>query len=181
MDGEEWRDMRNGARISSHGRMQNTQGVVFTPKPRADGYVVVIIRSVNYLVHRLVAEHFNLHRTPEQVEVNHKDGNPSNNHVSNLEYASTQENVKHSYETNKTRGNNVRRTVKPIRGRKLGTSDWTVYKGGASEAARVLCINAGNVTAACHKSIATAYGYEFEYDEPVEPDVLPGEEWREIV
>ena len=45
-------------------------------KPRQDGYVVTMIASKNYLVHRLVATSFlplPLHRI---VEVNHKDGDP---------------------------------------------------------------------------------------------------------
>lgn len=47
-----------------------------------------------YSIHRLVAEAF-LQRGPDQTEVNHKDGNPSNNLVSNLEWCSRSENHKH--------------------------------------------------------------------------------------
>ena len=46
-------------------------------------------------IHRLVAEHF-ISPCPEpNMVVNHKDGDPFNNHVSNLEWATVNENNKH--------------------------------------------------------------------------------------
>ena len=48
-------------------------------------------RSKDYLVHRLVAEAF----IP-----NHIDGNPENNHVSNLEWATYKENNNHAFDNN---------------------------------------------------------------------------------
>ncbi len=46
-------------------------------------------------VHRLVAEHF-ISPCPEPgMVVNHIDGNPFNNHVSNLEWVTVSENNKH--------------------------------------------------------------------------------------
>lgn len=47
-------------------------------------------------VHRLVAEAF-LGCTDE-LEVNHKDGNPLNNHIDNLECVSRSENIKHAFD-----------------------------------------------------------------------------------
>ena len=49
-----------------------------------------------YLVHRLVALAF-LPVAEGKNVVNHKDGNPQNNNVSNLEWCTTQENVHDSY------------------------------------------------------------------------------------
>lgn len=182
LEGEEWSDTRDGARVSSVGRIQNRDGVIFTPKPRRDGYIQVQIASGNYLVHRLVAEAFlPSPPTPEHVEVNHKDGDPTNNRVDNLEWCTKTENVQHSYDTNAQRASNAGRMAKPIRGRLIGTDDeWTVYPGGAQEAARVLGINPGNVVRACTGVRPSAHGYVFEYDEPSEVAVLEGEVWVEV-
>ncbi|MEQ9091828.1 MAG: NUMOD4 motif-containing HNH endonuclease [Balneola sp.] len=47
-------------------------------------------------LHRVVAKAF-LSNPDNYKEVNHKDGNPSNNHVSNLEWVTSSENTVHSY------------------------------------------------------------------------------------
>jgi len=182
LEGEEWRDTHEGARVSSVGRILNRDGVVFTPKPRKDGYMQVKIASGNYLVHRLVAEAFlPPPLTPEHVEVNHKDGNPSNNRAENLEWCTKKENVQHSYDTNKERASNAGRMVKPVRGRPIGSDDeWTVYPGGAHEVARLLSINKGNVIRACTGMRPSAHGFVFEYDDPSEVALLEGEELADV-
>lgn len=185
LDGEEWRDSRNGARVSSFGRIQtieNRGSIVYTPKPCRNGYVYVQISSSTYLVHRLVAEVFlPPPPSPAHVEVNHVDGNPTNNHVDNLTWCTKAENVQHSYDTNAQRASNAGRMVKPVRGRPVGSEDeWTVYRGGAHDAARVLGINPGNVVRVCTGMRPSAHGYVFEYDEPSEVPVLDGEVWMEV-
>lgn len=52
----------------------------------------------NYLVHRLVAIAY-LDNPDNLPEVNHKDKNTQNNHLSNLEWVDRKENLRQSYET----------------------------------------------------------------------------------
>lgn len=51
-------------------------------------------------IHRLVALSFIPNNDPEKYpDINHKDGNKQNNHVSNLEWTNDSLNVKHAYDT----------------------------------------------------------------------------------
>ena len=79
------------------------------------GYWTVCLRSETSVkrvfVHRLVAAAF----IPERAggEVNHKDFNPQNNRVGNLEWASRQENIRHSVAHGRFSGfHSVRRRIK---------------------------------------------------------------------
>ena len=78
---------------------------ILIPIKRKDGYLKVNLHNDEYkgrgkgcecLVHRLVAEAFILNQR-DFTEVNHKDGDKTNNCVDNLEWCSRQQNVLHSY------------------------------------------------------------------------------------
>ncbi|MCK1976039.1 NUMOD4 motif-containing HNH endonuclease [Jeotgalicoccus huakuii] len=53
----------------------------------------------SYLVHRLVALAF-IPEIPGKRSINHIDGNPRNNHVSNLEWCDHRENNNHAFDNN---------------------------------------------------------------------------------
>lgn len=62
------------------------------------GYYSVGIRRKTYMVHRLVAQAF-IPNPENKPCVNHIDGNKLNNHVSNLEWCTVQENNLHARQT----------------------------------------------------------------------------------
>ena len=75
-----------------------------------------------------------------------------------------------------------RKRAKPVRGhRKHSGEAWTRYGGGASEAARALGLRSGNISNCANQTRKSAGGYEFEFDDPTEPSVLPDEEWRDVL
>lgn len=65
--------------------------------------------SKHFYVHRLVAEHF-ISNPNNFPQVNHKDKNPTNNNVNNLEWCDNSYNVKYS---------NIPNKLKELRGDKL--------------------------------------------------------------
>lgn len=90
--------------VSSYGRVQNKCGVVHWGCRHQDGYHRASIGRRSFLVHRLVAHAFlGPPQSDDCFEVNHIDGNKSNNRVVNLEYLSHSQNMLHSFKTNPVR------------------------------------------------------------------------------
>lgn len=68
-----------------------------------DGYVKVTLTSPGktrhrYSVHRLVMENFCPREDMSELQVNHIDGNKQNNNLSNLEWCTCKQNIKHACE-----------------------------------------------------------------------------------
>ncbi len=70
---------------------ENNKGYVWVPL-----YNKALKKDESVYVHRIVAETF-LENREGKKEVNHKDGNPKNNNVGNLEWATRSENEIHKY------------------------------------------------------------------------------------
>jgi len=77
-------------------------GLILKPQKRKGGYIAVQLwkdgEQKQFLVHCVVATAF-LGPAPVGKEVNHDDGNKKNCAVSNLEYLTRAENMKHAYRT----------------------------------------------------------------------------------
>lgn len=93
-------DVISNQRVIRNGRGEYTRGsIVLKPGYRDGGYRMVVLfrdgvgKSVS--VHRLVAEAF-IPNPDNLPEVNHKDENPANNRVENLEWCTRQYNIEYS-------------------------------------------------------------------------------------
>lgn len=69
------------------------------PVPKGGHHQINLGARRRTYVHRLVAEAF-LAPDPDRPWVNHKNGNPSDNHVENLEWCTPGENIAHGYRHN---------------------------------------------------------------------------------
>ena len=90
-----------------HNRSQRSKGeTLLRQHINRLGYVKVNMHGIEkpriMAVHRLVATAF-IPNPENKPEVNHKDGNKGNNHVSNLEWATLSENRRHAYSCGLTR------------------------------------------------------------------------------
>ena len=102
---EEWRvvifeDEEVPYMISNHGNFYSIESnKLITPRVDKHGYLLVRIyvygEEHTCLVHRLVAEAF-IPNPENKPEVNHKDGDKSNNYDWNLEWVTSKENKEHA-------------------------------------------------------------------------------------
>lgn len=84
--------------VSDDGRIfSEFSNQLLVPKTHRFGYLFVCLGGKNFYVHRLVAEHFI--GPIDGFDVNHKDGNKTNNFVGNLEIVTHLDNTRHAYST----------------------------------------------------------------------------------
>jgi hypothetical protein len=110
--GEQWRTIKShpAYEVSDHGRVRRQTsgrgaipGRVLRYRPSTKGYARAALHDENgrhdVLVHVLVLTTFVGPRPTPNHQVNHRDGDKSNNHVSNLEWATPKENNQHAWDT----------------------------------------------------------------------------------
>lgn len=139
---------------------------ILRPQKRKFGYLGVFLskngRCKPFLIHRLVAIAFipNPNNLPQ---VNHKDENPSNNHVSNLEWCDQKYNSNY--------GTCPKRISEKLRNGKLSipvkqyTLDGTFIRGypSAIEASRNTNIAVSGITSCCNKKYTHSGGFIWRY------------------
>ncbi|CAK0876810.1 unnamed protein product, partial [Prorocentrum cordatum] len=162
--------------VSSYGRVQNKHGIIHWGTRQPDGYHITGIGYQSMLVHRLVAHTFiGPPSGGDRYEVNHIDGNKSNNRVDNLEYVSRAQNMLHHFRTKLLqRRSSTEANSKPVFARICGSQTWTRFDS-IKGAAISLKVCASNFFSCCKGKLTSVGGVEFRYAESI---ARPGEEWR---
>lgn len=140
---EEWRDVKGYEdlyQVSNLGRVKslkdnhgNYREKILKPGNSGRGYLQVVLskegESKSFLVHRLVTQAF-LDNPNNYTQVNHKDENPRNNRVNNLEWCDRKYNINY--------GTSTQRASEKI------SQSHSDYKGSKNPRARkVQCITTG--------------------------------------
>lgn len=180
MEEEIWKDVEgfNGRyQISNIGRVKSilkTRTKIRVPRIHSTGYFCLNL-TLNYkwksiVIHRLVAQAF-IPNPENKPQVNHIDGNKLNNCVSNLEWVTRLENVRHSWDTGLSKPSCIGRF------NELHPMSKVIYQysmdgeylqsfPSVSEAARSIGSGIGNISEfALHPEKHNyAYGYKWSYE-----------------
>jgi hypothetical protein len=152
---EEWRDIPNlhPYQVSSFGRVRGKRCKILKGNV-CSGYNDHKLGGNHLKTHRLVAQVFLLN--PEQKPfVNHKDGNHLNNCVSNLEWVTNSENIRHAYDTGLNHKKKIAHVTK--NGSLIATYD------SATRAAYTLNLEQSAISAVCRGIQKQTKGFYFKF------------------
>lgn len=175
---EEWREVRGVGEyaglyeVSNLGRIRTiATGRIRSLTVSNRGYLTVLFKrrgnGKRFYVHRLVANAF-IPNPNNKRTVNHIDGNKQNNNVDNLEWATYEENISHSWKTGlRSLTKEQREAVSRIRSKPVlridpRTNEVCEFKS-ATEAARCVDGDQSNISACCRNKLKTAYGYFWKF------------------
>lgn len=100
----QWRPVKgqeDAYEVSSTGLVRRKAYLLKTyPAPKGGHHQVNLGLKRRAYVHRLIAEAFLEPSHPGQIWVNHKNGNPGDNRLDNLEWCTPGENIAHGYRHN---------------------------------------------------------------------------------
>lgn len=136
------------------------------------GYLVVGLyknkKQKTVFVHRAVAKTF-IPNPENKPQVNHKNGIKTDNHVENLEWVSSKENIQHAFKVLHRKGSLLEKKGKEHPRSKIvlqiKSGEIIAKFGGVREAERKTGIGRVNIGCCCRGIQKTAGGYEWKYIE----------------
>jgi len=164
--------------VSDHGRFRNRYGDIYYPPSASDGYVRVMADGRLQAMHRMVATAFLPTPSSDKTQVDHIDGDSTNNQFTNLRWVTRAENIQASYANLQRERGGAHRKSKPIEGRMTNEAEWTAYPSSA-EAARMLGIRGSLIRECTAKRQTVTYNsqgvaFEFRFIEEIAQE---NEQW----
>lgn len=140
-------------------------GRMLTLRPNSNGYLRADLykhsKRDQRLVHRLVAEMF-LPNSEGKKEINHKNGNRADNRLSNLEWCTRSENLKHSFANGREHPMTGKFGALHHNSQAIKCINNGVVYGSQREAARALDLCYKQINSALTGKQLHVKGYKFE-------------------
>lgn len=177
LESEEWRPCGSsftGYEVSNLGRVRSlrygvkSRGTIVVLRPRlCKGYFVVGLSGTpqkrTVPIHTLVAQAF-ISGRPDGHQVNHRNGNRSDNRATNLEYVTPQQNLRHAQEI----GLVPAMLIKPRKLRRKGSCNLPVLYGADNPRAKLTADDVREIRQlrandASYAEIASRFGIAKDY------------------
>ena len=183
---EEWRDIvgyEGEYQVSNLGRVKSLSRFIFNGKgtflsqekilngfKTKKGYIRVELHKKSFAIHRLVAQAF-IPNELNKPQVNHIDGDKSNNCVSNLEWCTNGENQIHAYANGLNyHSDEPGRTKRQVCKIDLTTGEILDVYESISLAENSLNLKKCNITEVCKGNRKSCGGYGWKYVEEMNED-----------
>lgn len=162
--GEIWKDIKGYEGLYQVSNLGNVKSLHYNHtnenrllyKDTNKGYLRCIIKGKHYSIHRLVAQAF-IPNPHNLSQVNHINGEKSDNRVENLEWVTAKENTNHALNTGLVEMYKIKmidkKTCKVIK----------KFKNIIELRENIKLKNYGHIYECCKKERKTAYGYIWEY------------------
>lgn len=168
---EIWQDIKGWEgqyKVSNLGRIYSYKSKKYLKFADRNGYSMVKLQNMEFkktlAVHRLVAEAF-IPNPDNKQQVNHINTIKTDNRVENLEWCSSNENLKHAYKMGLIDISKMTNITKKKVCQLDKKGNLIKIWNSLSEAHKELNIQVGNITKCCQNKIKTTGGYIWKYYE----------------